>query len=42
VDVADITEGTRNSGKWVVGYTTDGSHENSSGNLAVAAGIPAP
>lgn len=38
-DVADEVETARNSGIWIVGYTTDGTHPIAAGHAAMATGI---
>lgn len=46
LDVADIAESARDSGKWKVtgstAWTADGIHPNSIGAAALAAGLPSP
>lgn len=39
IDVADLTETSRDSGKWKSGYTSDGTHPNAVGAAAIAAAI---
>lgn len=38
-DTADALESSRNSGKWTVGLTQDGTHPNGAGHSAMAAAI---
>jgi hypothetical protein len=35
LEIADAVESARDSGKWAVGYTSDGIHENTTGYVAV-------
>lgn len=41
IEVADLAESARNSGKWKAGYTTDGIHPNSTAAAALAPAIAA-
>lgn len=38
-EIADLAESARNSGLWKPGYTGDGTHPNSTGHAALAAGV---
>lgn len=42
LEVADLVEPARDSGKWKAGYTSDGTHPSATGAAAVAAGLPLP
>jgi len=39
VDIADLAESARDSGKWKAGYTSDGVHPNPTGAAGIAAGV---
>lgn len=39
VEVADLAESARNSGRWKAGYTADGTHPNPTGAAALSAAI---
>jgi lysophospholipase L1-like esterase len=39
IEVADLAESARNSGKWNANYTSDGTHPNATGAAALAAAI---
>lgn len=38
-EIADIAETARNSGLWKAGYSDDGTHPNTTGHTALAAGV---
>jgi lysophospholipase L1-like esterase len=39
IEVADLAESARDSGKWKAGYTGDGTHPNATGAAALAAAL---
>lgn len=39
IEVADLCESARDSGRWKAGYTSDGLHPNPTGNAAIAAAL---